>query len=64
VLAHLRFAERVTDLAGLAPEAHFTEIWKSNLWRAEISQSGLGSEDPETTRVSACNVGQATLIVN
>jgi hypothetical protein len=51
VLAHLRFAERATDLAGLAPEPLFTEIWKSNLWGAETSRSGLGSEDPETARL-------------
>ncbi len=47
-LAHLRFMERASDFAGLAPEAIFTKIWESNLWGAETSRSGLGSEDEET----------------
>lgn len=51
VLAHLRFKERERDLAGLAPEALFTEIWNSNLWGARTSRSGLGSEDAETLRL-------------
>jgi hypothetical protein len=53
VLAHLRFVERAADLAGLAPEALFTEIWKSNLWGAATSRSGLGSEDTETAHLRA-----------
>jgi hypothetical protein len=38
-------------MTGLAPEPLFTEMWKSNLWGAETSRSGLGSEDTETARV-------------
>jgi hypothetical protein len=53
VLAHLRFAERATDFAGLAPQVLFTKIWKSNLWGAETSRSGLGSEDGETASLRA-----------
>jgi hypothetical protein len=53
VLAHLRFAERAADLTGLAPEPLFTEIWRSNLWGAATSRSGLGSEDIETARLRA-----------
>lgn len=53
VLAHLRFAARATDFVGLAPEALFTEIWKSNLWGAETSRSGLGSEEGETANLHA-----------
>ena len=52
-LAHLRFAERALDFAGLSPEAIFTEIWRSNLWGAETSRSGLGSEDDATTGLRA-----------
>jgi hypothetical protein len=52
-LAHIRFAERAIDFAGLAPEPLFTKIWKSNLWGAETSRSGLGSEDEETARLRA-----------
>ena len=52
-LAHLRFAARATDFAGLAPEALFTEICKSNLWGAETSRSGLGSEDEQTANLRA-----------
>ena len=53
VLAHLRFKERAPDFAGLAPKALFTEIWKSNLWGAETSRSGLGSEDGATAGLRA-----------
>jgi hypothetical protein len=53
VLAHLRFTERAAELAGLLPEPLFTEIWKSNLWGAATSRSGLGSEDTATARLRA-----------
>ena len=51
VLAHLRFTERAAELAGLPPERLFTEIWKSDLWGAATSRSGLGSEDAATARL-------------
>jgi hypothetical protein len=53
VLAHLRFAERANSLAGLAPEPLFAEIWKANLWGAETSRSGVGSEQEETATLRA-----------
>ena len=45
VLAHVRLAERAREFAGLTLNGLFTEIWKSNLWGAETSRSGLGSVD-------------------
>jgi hypothetical protein len=45
--------ERASDFAGLTPEAIFTVIWESNMWGAEASRSGLGSEDEETTTLRA-----------
>lgn len=53
VLAHERFKERAADYAGLAPEPLFTKIWQSNLWGAESSRSGLGSEDQATAHLRA-----------
>jgi hypothetical protein len=50
-MAHLRFAERAAELAGLPPEPLFTEIWKSNLWGSATSRSGLGSEATATARL-------------
>jgi hypothetical protein len=48
VLAHERFVQRAEEFAGLDREALFTEIWRSNLWGADTSRSGLGSEDRAT----------------
>ncbi len=51
VLAHLRFTERAHELAGLDHAQLFTEIWRSNLWGADSSRSGLGSEDEATAHL-------------
>jgi hypothetical protein len=48
VLAHTRFVARKTELEGLPAEELFTRIWQTNLWGAETSASGLGSEDAAT----------------
>jgi hypothetical protein len=48
VLAHTRFLARKGELEGLPSEELFTRIWQSNLWGAETSASGLGSEDAAT----------------
>jgi len=48
VLAHERFQQRASEFAGLDREALFTRIWRTNLWGAETSRSGLGSEDRAT----------------
>lgn len=48
MLAHTRFQERRAELEGLAQQELFTRIWKTNLWGAETSASGLGSEDAAT----------------
>lgn len=67
-LAHLRFAERAEQLAGLPLEALFREIWSSNLWGADTSVSGLGSEDAATAPLRAAlpalfaNLGIRSLI--
>lgn len=53
VLAHERFKNRAADYAGLAPEPLFTKIWQTNLWGAETSRSGLGSEDKATQHLRA-----------
>jgi hypothetical protein len=53
VLAHQRFVAREHELAGLPPRELFTEIWRSNLWGAEQSRSGLGSEQQATSRLTA-----------
>ncbi len=44
VLAELRFAERRRDFDGLNLAERFALIHRTNLWGAETSQSGLGSE--------------------
>jgi SAM-dependent methyltransferase len=44
VLAELRFAERQRDFDGLDLAERFALIYHTNLWGAESSQSGLGSE--------------------
>lgn len=53
VLAHTRFRECADELRGLAPEELFTRIWRSNMWGAETSASGLGSEDAATAQLRA-----------
>lgn len=53
VLAHLRFQERAAELGGLDRQALFTEIWQSNLWGADSSRSGLGSELEATAALRA-----------
>lgn len=53
VLAHLRFCERADELRGLPHEELFTRIWRSNMWGAETSASGLGSEDSATAQLRA-----------
>jgi hypothetical protein len=52
-LAHLRYQARADELAGLDAEPLFTEIWRSNLWGAEASRSGLGSQGVATSRLEA-----------
>lgn len=52
VLAHQRFVQRQNELAGLPPRELFTEIWRSNLWGAAQSRSGLGSEEQATSRLT------------
>jgi SAM-dependent methyltransferase len=44
VLAELRFAERRREFTGLGLAERFALIYSTNLWGAETSQSGLGSE--------------------
>jgi SAM-dependent methyltransferase len=44
VLAELRFAERRREFDGLSLAERFALIYRTNLWGAETSQSGLGSE--------------------
>jgi hypothetical protein len=53
VLAHERFESRADELTGLSPRELFTEIWRSNLWGAEQSRSGLGSEQEATSQLTA-----------
>jgi hypothetical protein len=48
VLAHTRFLAHRNELDGLPPQELFTAIWRTNLWGAETSASGLGSEDAAT----------------
>ncbi len=49
VLAHQRFDARRESFGGLSLKERFTRIHAINLWGAEGSVSGLGSE-PEATR--------------
>jgi SAM-dependent methyltransferase len=44
VLAERRFAERRAEFDGLDLAARFALIYRTNLWGAETSHSGLGSE--------------------
>ncbi len=50
VLAHDRFVARRAEFNGLTLEQRFDTIWQTNLWGADTSRSGLGSE-AEATRV-------------
>lgn len=52
-LAHQRFLAREGELRGLSQRELFTEIWQSNLWGAEESRSGLGSEEQATATLAA-----------
>lgn len=49
VLAEIRFAERRCEFDGLDLTTRFELIYRTNLWGAEKSQSGLGSELDATT---------------
>jgi hypothetical protein len=53
VLAHQRFVSRADQLTGLSPRELFTEIWRSNLWGAGQSRSGLGSQAEATSQLTA-----------
>ena len=51
VQAHLRFAARRSDFAGLDLAARFDRIHATNLWGAPGSVSGLGSEAAATVEL-------------
>jgi hypothetical protein len=51
VLAHERFVADRESFAGLDLAARFERIERTNLWGAETSVSGLGSEDPATAAI-------------
>jgi hypothetical protein len=51
VLAHQRFVADRDNFAGLDLAARFERILKTNLWGAETSVSGLGSEDRATAGI-------------
>jgi hypothetical protein len=53
VLAHQRFAAERESYAGLDLAGRFARIHRTNLWGAESSASGLGSEDAATRRLRA-----------
>ena len=53
VTAKLRFQQRAAELSTLGVERVFTEIQESNLWGAEESVSGLGSELGATAKLRA-----------
>lgn len=53
VLAHQRFLACEHELSGLTPRELYTEIWRSNLWGADESRSGLGSEQEATAQLTA-----------
>lgn len=48
VLAQQRFAARRSEFAGLTLAERFETIWRTNLWGADTSRSGLGSEADAT----------------
>jgi len=49
VLAHQRFAAASESYRGLNLAERFVRIHQTNLWGADSSKSGLGSEDAATT---------------
>ncbi len=53
VLAHQRFAADTAAFVGLDLAARFERIHATNLWGAETSRAGLGSETAATARVAA-----------
>jgi hypothetical protein len=53
VLAHQRFAAEREAYAGLDLAGRFARIHRTNLWGAETTASGLGSEDSATRRLRA-----------
>ncbi len=53
VTAKVRFQERAAELSTLPLERVFAEIQESNLWGAEESVSGLGSELEATAKLRA-----------
>ena len=57
VLAHERFAADRASFAGLSLAERFGRIEATNLWGADGSVSGLGSEYPATRNVSAALPG-------
>ncbi len=52
VQAHRRFLAREHELRGLTQRELYTETWRSNLWRADCSRSGLGSAEQATARLT------------
>ncbi len=50
-LAERRFAEAREQMRGMAPEAVFDFIYRSNLWGSPESNSGLGSQLDSTARL-------------
>ena len=53
VTAKVKFQERAAELSTLPLDRLFTEILESNLWGAEESVSGLGSELDATAKLRA-----------
>ena len=51
VLAEVRFAQRRDEFSGLGLAERFDLIHRTNLWRAESSVSGPGSELSETAKL-------------
>lgn len=51
VTAHVRFREKAAQLKELPLDQVFTTIHDTNLWGADESVSGLGSEDSATLRL-------------
>lgn len=52
VLAHQRFMADRASFEGLGLAARFERIARTNLWGAETSQSGLGSESAATAAIA------------
>ena len=68
VLAHLRFAAARESFSGLDLRQRFEQIHRTNLWGAEHSVSGLGSQDDATQELARAlprlldDLGVATLL--